>query len=154
VHNAPAGYASIVLKSQSSSTSITGYEDSFANALLEAAVQSSTTAEDCLLTAYDEIPPLQLLCLSPIKDDFVCSLLLSPDQTIDNEEILCRMEISITHHQQITTMEDECFENLRKSNPQAKILPLLYYLARKEEKTLYFKDNQQQIAVKLSDFSD
>jgi len=160
VHNAPAGYASIVLQSNAPSTSITAYKDSIANALLEAAVQSTISQQPCLLTAYDEVPPEPLHSLFPIADDFSCSLLLVPKKNLDpvsnknyKEEMLCRLDISITHKQKISIMEQESLEFLRCSNPQAKILPLLSAIAIKKKGTLYFNDNQQQIACKLSEFS-
>jgi len=154
VHNAPAGYASIVLQSHAPSTSITGYKDSFANGLLEAAVQSSISRQTCLFTAYDEVPPAPLYALFPIEDDFACSLLLMPVSNKENkEEMLCRLDITITHKQKISIMAEDVFEQLRQSNPQAKVLPLLAAIAKKEKKTLYFNDNQQQIACTLSKFS-
>jgi hypothetical protein len=151
VHNAPAGYAAIVLKSNAPSTSISAYKDSFSNGLLEAAVQSSTSKQACLFTAYDELPPEPLLSLFPIEDDFACSLFLAPE--LSTPGAICRMDISITHDQPLTMMENEQFEHLRNVNPQAKIVPLLYAIAKQQKTTLYFNDNQQQIALTLSEFS-
>jgi hypothetical protein len=50
-------------------------------------------------------------------------------------------------------MDNKAFEELRTSNPQAKILPLLDAIAKQEEKTIILNDNQQQIAIHISDFS-
>ncbi|MFK5984967.1 MAG: beta-ketoacyl synthase chain length factor [Pseudomonadota bacterium] len=152
VHNAPAGYSAIVLESQSASTSITAYEDSFAAGLLEAAVQASIKQQDCLLCGYDEVPPEPLLSLFPVKDDFAYTLLLSTQPAENKQQQLCRLDISITKEQPISQMENQLFEDLRLCNPQAKILPLLSALATKREQTLFFQSNQQQLLIKISDF--
>ncbi|MCK5696771.1 MAG: beta-ketoacyl synthase chain length factor [Gammaproteobacteria bacterium] len=148
VHNAPAGYCSIVLQSQQASSSITGYKDSFICGLLDASVQSLSHQQDALLCGYDEIPPKALLSLYPITDDFSYALLLSPEK----EQAICRLEIKITEEQTISTMKDATLEQLRQSNPQAKILPLLYAIANKQNALLYFNNNQQQIAIQVNEF--
>lgn len=146
VHNAPAGYAAIALHSQQPSTSISAYKDSFANGLLEAAVQSSLNKQDCLLCGYDEVPPEPLLSLFPMESDFSYALLLSNQE----EHALCALDISTSNDgAKATSMDDVIFEQLRQSNPQAKILPLLHALANKYDKTLYFNNNQQQIVLRL-----
>jgi len=149
VHNAPAGYCAIALKAESPSTSITAYEDSFANGLLEAAVQSVSAQQDCLFCGYDEVPPEPMFSIVSIEDDFAYSLLLSPEA----DNAICRLDLTPTSKQVLTTMENPDFEQLRNSNPQAKILPLLYSLAQKQTETLYFANNQEQIAVHLSEFA-
>ncbi len=146
VHNAPAGYAAIVLQSQQASTSISAYQDSFACGLLEASVQSLSHQQDCLLCAYDEIPPEKLSSLVPIMDDFSYALLLSAD----HKQAIARLDISITKEKAISTMSNKALEALRQSNPQAKILPLLYAIANKQNTILYFDNNQQQIAIQVN----
>ena len=146
VHNAPAGYGAIVLQSQQASTSITAYQDSFACGLLEASVQSLSNQQDCLFCAYDEIPPERLSSLVPIIDDFSYALLLSSD----HEQAIARLDISITKGKMISTMNNKALEQLRQSNPQAKILPLLHAIANKQNTTLYFDNNQQQIAIQVN----
>ncbi len=153
VHNAPAGYCAIALGAQTPSTSITAYQDSVANALLEAAVQVASQKQACLLTGYDEIPPEPLLSLFPIADDFAYSLLISPAHKAHVQEpALCRLSIAITQGQKTSTMDKQAFEKLRTANPQAKILPLLEAIAKQEEKTIILNDNQQQIAIHVSEF--
>ena len=149
VHNAPAGYAVIALKTQSPSTSIAAYQDSFANGLLEAAVQSLTTKKDCLLVGYDEKPPEPLLSLFPIAEDFSLACVLS----IVSDNALCRLDISTTTGHEISKMGSSQFETLRNCNPQAQILPLLYAVARKEKQAIFMAYNQLQLEVKVSGFA-
>jgi len=157
VHNAPAGYASIGLKSKSPSTSICAYKDSFSAGLLEAFVQCITDNTQCLLCGYDEIPPEPLLSLFPIDDDFAYSLLLSaysePATAIENSINICRLDIELSHDKIVSKMPTEQFETLRKSNPQAQILPLLHAIANKQETQLVFSNNEQQILLQLSEFN-
>ncbi len=149
VHNAPAGYSAIALNTQAPSTSIASYQDSFANGLLEATVQSHSTHNDCLLVAYDEIPPEPLFSLFPVEADFSCAFMLSTDA----ENALCQFDISISKGHKISTMESEQFEALRYCNPQAKAIPLLYSIARKEDQLIFMGYNQLQLKIKVSGFS-
>ncbi|MBE9525574.1 MAG: beta-ketoacyl synthase chain length factor [Proteobacteria bacterium] len=149
VHNAPAGYTSIALNTQSPSTSIASFQDSFANGLLEATVQSLSTQKDCLLVAYDEIPPEPLLSLFPVKADFSCAFILSTNA----ENALCRLDISITKGQKISSMKNSQFERLRHCNPQAKVIPLLHTIACKENQSIFMGYNQLQLKIKVSGFS-
>lgn len=131
VHNAPAGYWSIASNSQTASSSICAYNDSFAAGLLEAAVQlnasDNLTQRDCLLVCYDEIPPDVFLPQFNISEEFACALLLSPSP----DNALAHIEISINNStqnqatQDITTLADSHLEKLRLANPQAMVLPLL-----------------------------
>jgi len=53
VHNAPAGYWTIATGSMRAYTSVSALHDTFANGLLEALVQSTSSGERVLLVAYD-----------------------------------------------------------------------------------------------------
>lgn len=146
VHNAPAGYSSIALKSTAPSSSITAFDDSFANGLMETAVQVMIESQDTLLVAYDEIPPEPLYSLYPIDNEFSCALLMSKKS--DSAEY--KLEIEITNGKEINTMQDPIFEKLRNSNPQAKALPLLFDLATNNSSTIYLSYNKQQLAIHIS----
>jgi len=79
VHNAPAGYWSIALRTHAPSTSLCAFEDSFAAGLLEAAVQAVTEASAVLLVAYDLPYPEPLAALWSVPSPFGVALLLTPD---------------------------------------------------------------------------
>ena len=81
VHNAPAGYWSIATRSQAASTSLSGFEGSFAIGLLEAAVQAAIERCSVLLVAYDLPYPDPLHALWPVAHPFAAALLLDPPGT-------------------------------------------------------------------------
>jgi hypothetical protein len=78
VHNAPAGYWSIATRSQAPSTSLTGYEGSFAIGLVEAAVQAAVERRSVLLVAYDLPFPAPMDALWPVAQPFAAALLIEP----------------------------------------------------------------------------
>jgi len=78
VHNAPAGYWSIATRSHSASTSLSGFEGSFAIGLLEAATQAAVEHCHVLLVAYDLPYPEPMHALWPVAHPFAAALLLDP----------------------------------------------------------------------------
>jgi Beta-ketoacyl synthase, N-terminal domain len=78
VHNAPAGYWSIATRSHAASTSLSGFEGSFAIGLLEAATQVAIERCRVLLVAYDLPYPEPLHALWPVVHPFAAALLLAP----------------------------------------------------------------------------
>jgi hypothetical protein len=78
VHNAPAGYWSIFARSRESSTTLCGFDASFAAGLLEGAAQATVERRAVLLVAYDLPAPDPLRALWPVSRPFAAALLLSP----------------------------------------------------------------------------
>jgi hypothetical protein len=78
VHNAPAGYWSIATHSHAASTSLSGFEGSFAIGLLEAATQAVVERCRVLLVAYDLPYPEPMHALWPVAHPFAAALLLDP----------------------------------------------------------------------------
>jgi hypothetical protein len=78
VHNAPAGYWSIFARSRAPSTTLCGFDASFAAGLLEAAAQSAVEERPVLLVAYDLPSPEPLRSLWPVPRPFAAALLLAP----------------------------------------------------------------------------
>jgi len=78
VHNAPAGYWSIAARSQAASTSLSGFDGSFAIGLLEAAAQAAVEQRSVLLVAYDLPYPAPMHALWPVAQPFAAALLLDP----------------------------------------------------------------------------
>lgn len=78
VHNAPAGYWSIFARSRAPSSTLCGFDASFAAGLLEAATQAAVEQMPVLLVAYDLPAPDPLRALWPVSRPFAAALLLSP----------------------------------------------------------------------------
>jgi len=78
VHNAPAGYWSIFARSREPSTSLCGFDASFAAGLLEAAAQATVEQRAVLLVAYDLPAPEPMRALWPVARPFAAALLLTP----------------------------------------------------------------------------
>ena len=154
VHNAPAGYWSIATDSQTASTSLTAFTDSFAAGLLEAAVQLNASDNeqnhDCLLVCYDEQPPASFESIIDISEPFACALRLTKD-CHNSEHSLARLEISLsTVQNRETTMNHHNLEALRQSNPQAKVLPLLSAIARQQQTNVYLPYLEQTLAITIT----
>jgi hypothetical protein len=78
VHNAPGGYWSIAFGSHAPSTSLCGYEGSFAAGLVEAATQATVERVPVLLVAYDLPYPAPLSALWNVGAPFSAALMLAP----------------------------------------------------------------------------
>jgi hypothetical protein len=128
VHNAPAGYWSIATRSQAPSTSLCCRDGSFAAGLLEASAQAIAEKRVAALIAYDLRYPEPLNAVRPIGALFGTALILAPAPTpgtfarLDIELGRCAGGASI--------MASATLEELRRSTPAARCLPLLAALAR------------------------
>lgn len=127
VHNAPSGYWSIATACRAPSTSLCGYDGSFAAGLLEAATQVLQTKEPCLLLAYDMSYPAPLAQLRAVSHAFGVALVLSPQPT---PGALATLKLSVGQ-QRSDTLAEPAIEALRLGNPAARCLPLLQGLARR-----------------------
>ena len=78
VHNAPAGYWSIFARSRAPSTTLCGYDCSFAAGLLEAAAQVVAEQRPVMLVVYDLPYPEPMRALWPVARPFAAALLLAP----------------------------------------------------------------------------
>jgi hypothetical protein len=128
VHNAAAGYWSIAVGACTPSTTVSGYDDSFAIGLSEALGLVAVDGADVLLVAFDLPPPSPLYAKRPIEHPASVALVLTPERTARS---LAKMR-SEASSERATTMSDETLETLRCSTPAARALPLLERLARRE----------------------
>lgn len=127
VHNAPSGYWGIATHSHHPSTSLCGFDWSFAIGLLEAAVQVQVDRPDVLLVAYDTPYPFPIDGLRHVAQPFGTALLLTRDRTGHS---LAELEITMdAQAKAYSQMNNAALERLRIGNPCARALPLLAALA-------------------------
>ena len=123
VHNAPAGYWSILSGSNAPSTSLSAWDASFSAGLLEAATQVVTEHQHVLLVAYDMPPPQRLAQKRPLAAPFAAAMLLM------REARGIELEITPTDTGDESLLADGSLESLRLGNPAARSLPLMQLLA-------------------------
>lgn len=124
VHNAAAGYWSIAVGARAPSSTLAGYDGSFALGLIEAAGQVQEC--DTLLVVFDVPAPEPLLSARPLTSAASCALVLSKNA---GDAPLARLSLRLAQEDE-TVMEDATLEALRLSNPALRALPLLALLAR------------------------
>jgi hypothetical protein len=128
VHNAAAGYWSIATQCRAPSTSLCGYDASFAMGLLEAASQVAVDGDPVALIAYDHPYPAPLHAARPIGACFGMALVLSAQPAA---RALAVLDIAFEPRAaRASAMADAGLEALRTSVPAARSLPLLAALAR------------------------
>ena len=125
VHNAPAGYWSIATKCMAASTTLCVYDSGFSAGLLEAAAQTLTSGERCLLVVFDTRYPEPLYSARPIPYYFAVGLVLNSTATAATKATL---DIALSRDS-ADTLADAQLEHLRSSVPSARALPLLQLLA-------------------------
>jgi hypothetical protein len=125
VHNAPAGYWGIALRSHTASTSLCGFDWSFAAGLLEACAQAATGGMPVLLISYDLPYPEPLHQARPVVGTLGVGLVLVPDG-----DGVAKLDVDIdAERSTCTTLDHPELEALRQGNPTARALPLLHALA-------------------------
>jgi hypothetical protein len=77
VHNAPAGYWHIARHSMAASTSLCAHDASFAEGLIEAALQANASDAPVLLVVSDAPYPAPLHATRPLPDAMALSMVLS-----------------------------------------------------------------------------
>ncbi len=137
VHNAAAGYWSIATGAQQASTSICAHDMSFVAGLVEAATQAVVGHCTVGLIAYDHAYPEPLHTVRPIGGHFAVALVLSAVQTA---QAIASLDLEILSAGIApSVMAQAELENLRKTIPAARALPLLQVLARESSETVGFK---------------
>ncbi|MEP6964818.1 MAG: beta-ketoacyl synthase chain length factor [Polaromonas sp.] len=129
VHNASSGYWSISSGSMASSSVLCARDGSFAAGLLEAMAQVAIEQAAVLLVAYDTDYPEPLRSVRPLPDSFGIALVLSPRRS---ERSLARWTLepaSFFTSAAAERLADDALEQVRKSIPAARCLPLLRSVA-------------------------
>lgn len=145
VHNAPAGYWSIATRSQAPSTSLSGFEGSFAIGLMEAATQAAVERRSVLLVAHDLPFPPPMHALWPVEWPFAAALLLDPP---GSGRVAFRMALKpgAAHTDWPAAIPVEL-----RSNPAAFALPLLAACVRSGQATLELPyDAATHLAVEIT----
>lgn len=126
VHNAPAGYWSIFAHSRAPSTTLCGYDFSFAVGLLEAAAQVVVEQRPVLLVNYDLPYPEPMRALWTVARPFAAALLLVPKAT---ESLACRLHVKVAAGAAETEWPQSLPPELA-NNPAAQALRVLALAAR------------------------
>ncbi|HKQ30134.1 MAG TPA: beta-ketoacyl synthase chain length factor [Burkholderiales bacterium] len=134
VNNAPAGYWCMAIGSQAPSTSVAGYDGSFAVGLLEAALQLLTDTPRVLLVVHDTPLPEPLHSVRPFPAIFGAAFVLTAAPGLDT---LARLELDVTNPQKETSLDNSALETLRAGNPAARALSLLAAVAGKHKSEIY-----------------
>lgn len=127
VHNAAAGYWSIAAGSQHPSTSLCGYDATFAAGLIEAASQVWTERTAVLLVAYDLPFPPPLFAVRPVAEPFAVALVLAPEP---RPGTLACCRITVRPASSPGAPIPAALRGELASNPAAQALPLLAMIAR------------------------
>ena len=146
VHNAPSGYWGIATHSHHPSTSLCGFDWSFAIGLLEAAAQLQVDRQEVLLIAYDTPYPEPLRGIRWVAEPFGVALLLTRDRT---GGAIAELEVAMdAQAREISRMGNAALERLRTVNPCARALPLLAALAGTQPKVVTLeRDAKQTLSV-------
>lgn len=126
VHNAAAGYWSIATGATAATTSLCAHDDSFAAGLLEACAQAAVAREAVALIAYDVPYPSPLFAVRPVGATFGTALVLAP---APSPTAFARLELALSPGPFPSTPAPPALEELRRSTPAARALPLLAVLA-------------------------
>jgi hypothetical protein len=125
VHNAVSGYYMIAAGSMHGASSLCAFDGSAAAGLLETAVQAIDGDTPVLLVAFDTPYPMPLAQARPMEGAWAIALLLAPVRGDDR----LTLHVSLTADAAATTMTDVGLAHACRSNPAARLLPLLAALA-------------------------
>ena len=125
VHNAAAGYWHIATRSQRPSTSLCALDASFAAGLLEAGSQCLATNSPVLLVACDLPYPEPLNAVRTVSDVFAVAFVLGPPVAASSP----RLSFAAVPETASSTCNDVPLDDVRRTIPAARALPLLQALA-------------------------
>jgi len=128
VNNAPAGYWCMSVQSRAPSTSVAGFDATFAVGLLEACAQVAAENQGVLCVAHDTPLPEPLNSVRPMSAIFGCALVLRPERS---PRSLARLTLAIEPTLLSPTRLDSAeLDGLRTGNPAARGLTVLATMAR------------------------
>ena len=124
VNNAPAAYWSMAVQSQAPSTSVAGFDASFAVGLIEAYTQVLIEGVPVLFVAHDVPLPAPLHAVRPLAAACGIALVLAPARNG-----MPQLELAQRSASADTALADPSLEALRRGNPAARGLSLLHAIA-------------------------
>lgn len=130
VHNAASGYWGISTGAMAPSSVLCAYDGCFGAGLLEAMTMVAAYQAPVALMSYDNEYPEPLHAVRPVPDTFGVALVFSPVKTAQS---LVALSISPTHalrEAPADTLSDAALENVRRSIPAARSLPLLQHIVQ------------------------
>lgn len=133
-HNAPSGYWTIAHKNTQPSTSIALHELTSSAALIESATIITAEQTPVLTVIYDIPFPPPLAEIEKIPYPFGISFLFKPSPS---PHTMAKITVSLVHYTPATTLDTEELEKFRGQIPSARLLPLLWALAHRQNKTIY-----------------
>jgi hypothetical protein len=146
VHNAAAGYWHITVESHKASTSLCAHDDGFAAGMMAALTQLQALDAPLLLVASDCPYPQPLQATRPLPDTMGVALVLAPLAHSSGSLARARLSVSLLPLAQAgsqTPCHDAALEQLRRSIPAARALPLLEALARSRPATVVLAASSQ-----------
>ncbi len=146
VHNAAAGYWAIAAKAQHNSNSLSGCDETFSVALIEAATYVAIEQKSVLFVTYDYPAPSPLDGVRHLEGAFAVALCLSSTKQTNS---LAALEIQPTQDITYSTCTNPALEKLRLGNPAARSLPLLQTLAT-QKTTAVILPHVQSSALKIN----
>jgi hypothetical protein len=148
VHNAPAGYWSIAMRSQAQSTSLCCHDASFAAGLLDAATQVVVDGKPVALITYDQPYPKPLHAVRPLEVSFGMALVLTARAT---DRTLATLDLNYeAAAASPTRMQDRELERIRENVPAARSLPLLAALARAAPEVIVLAYGDRHLRVEVA----
>jgi hypothetical protein len=145
VHNAAAGYWSIVSGCRAASSSVSGFEYTFPVTLLESVIQCISEQQPVLFAVYDTPAPAPLDYPLYNRYSFAAALVLAPPADILKQPRAGRFDLELQINSGTVTwppLKTAHLEELYRSNPAARCLALL-------ENLLSFDHHQQPAELTL-----
>ncbi len=127
VHNAAAGYWHIAAHSMGASTSLCAFDASFAEGLMEAALQASASQGPVLLVVADQPYPAPLSATRPLQDAMGVALVVLGRA---HPNACATLTLRYAPGAAPSVCQDPALESLRLALPAARGLPLLEALAQ------------------------
>ncbi|MGA8259608.1 MAG: beta-ketoacyl synthase chain length factor [Arenicellales bacterium] len=146
VHNTAAGYWSIATGAMTTASILGAFDASFGAGLLEALAQAVVDDTRTVLLACDTAYPEPLYSARPIVDAFGIALVLSPRR---DTAALARIKVEMTDTDE-DRLDNGQLEDLRRTIPAARGLPLLYGIAQQQDSYVvldYLDDVRLGVAI-------
>lgn len=151
VHNASSGYWSISSGAMASSSVLCARDASFSAGLLEAMTQVVVENRAVLLVAYDTDYPEPLRSARPVPDTFGVGLVLSPQRSDHSHARWTLTPSACLTGAAADCLDDSALEQVRKSIPAARCLPLIRSVAMQSTGTVVLDYLEGlQLAVQVS----